>query len=745
MRRMVPQSEACPSTSDKPAPVNLGGYLVLPPNGTLCLSKGRWQGLLPVLALLPALLVLNSCGGGSTSTPTPTPTITVSCDKTSVIVNGTSLCTATITNLSSTLYDLEAGGVKNGNSMFGTFDASHLYTAPSTVPTPNNIVTITAVAQAQSTLTATTTITILPATAISAINCSGSTTALGLTVTSGMGLACTAADSSGHPISVFWQVNTITGGNATIGTIGAQGNYLAPLIPPAGGTVTITAVSQAVSTNTMSLTVNVTFGNAVLQGPFVFSTSGRVISGNGFFARAGSLNMGGDGTLIGTIEDYVSQTGGAKQLTFTGIYSIGPDGRGTMQFCENISTACTPTATKQAFFRIAVVSPQQAQIIEFSQPNTSAALEVGSGEMDKQDASVFGSGGLAGAYSFNFSGLSSAATPQSEVGEFSANGHGTISAGGPTTPGRIDINNGGPTTLAASTYTFSGNGQGTAKIITSAGTSSFSFYAVSSSRAKFIETDASAILVGDAFAQQTSSCNWGNNALNGAIVFETAGTKSGAGITDLVSFTADGNGVVTAALIDQNSGGTVSGPGSPLGGSYSIDACGRGTLNIPATSPTHSYVFYMTSVGNALIQEITYGVVAHGTMVPPQAGPFTAASLSGSYALQLAGTNATSTTMGNEEDLAGQLTSSGATTSQSGTITAGSVDINNSASNLGATQTVSPEAGTYTVATSGNRATMTLTSPQNLVLYIVSPPQAFAMVGNDNTGIVAIGSLFKQF
>jgi hypothetical protein len=740
MQRMVSQSEACLSPSGNPARVNSGGFLVLPANGTLCRLKARWQCLLPVLALLPALLVLNSCGGGNSSTPPPTPTISVSCDKPSVIVFATSQCTANISNLSSTLYDLEAGGVLNGNSTFGTFDATHLYTAPATVP-DKNVVTITAVARAQSTLTATTTITILPATAISAVNCSGSATTSGLTVTSGMGLACTATDSSGHPISVFWQVNTKPGGDSTIGTIGVQGNYLAPLIPPAGETVTITAVSQAVSTNTMSVTVSVTFGNRVLQGPFVFSTSGRVISGNAFFERAGSLNMGGDGTLIGNLEDYVSQTGGAKQLTFTGIYSIGPDGRGTMQFCENSSAPCTASRAT-AFFRIAVVSTQQAQIIEFSQPNSSAAPQVGSGEMDSQDASVFSSGGLAGIYSFNFSGLSLAGTPQSEVGEFSANGHGTISAGSSSTPGRIDTNNGGPQTLSASTtYTFSRNGHGAATI----GSSVFSFYVVSSSRAKFIETDASAILVGDASAQQTSSCNWGDNALNGTITFETAGTISGAGITDLVSFTADGVGGVTAASIDQNSGGTVTTPGSPLGGSYSIDPCGRGTLNIPATSPIHSYVFYMTSAANAVIQEITSGVVAHGMMVQPQAGPFTAASLSGSYALHLAGSNAMSATTGNEEDLVGQLTTSGATTSQSGSVTAGSVDINNNASDLGATQTVSPEAGTYTVATSGNRATMTLTSPQNLVLYIVSPTQAFAMVGNDNTGVVAIGSLFKQF
>jgi hypothetical protein len=719
--------------------------------------RGRWslntKRLMLILSALPVSLALNSCGGGGgSSTTTTTPAITLSCSPTSVTVNGPSTCTANVTNLSSTLVTWQAGGVAGGNSTFGTIDNSKgsettQYTAPASVPT-NNVVTITAIAQAQTSLTATAMITINKATAISAINCSGSTQSSNLTVSSGMPLACTAVDSGGNSIPVFWQVDTFTGGNATIGQITAQGNYVAPLIPPAGGTVTITAISQAVSTQTMSVMVNVIFGPKVLSGPYAFSTSGRVITGNTFFARAGSFVAGGDGTLTGIVEDFnqVGQSSGAAQRSFTGIYSIGPDGRGTMQFCENISTTCTVGRTT-ASFRISVVSPQQAQIIEFSQPNTSVSLMVGSGEMDSQDVSVFKTGGLSGAYSFNFSGLTSGGAPQSDVGEFDANGQGMILAGSTNVPakpgdipGKLDINSGGQQFLAATAYSVSSNGRGTVTF----GSSIFSFYLVSSSRAKFIETDTSAILAGDAFSQQTSSCSWGNNALNGALVFEAAGTNSGAGITELVSFAADAMGGVTGALLDENSGGTVSGPGSPLGGSYSIDACGRGTLSIPATAPTHTYVFYMTSIGNAVIQETTANVVAHGKMVQPQAGPLTAASLSGSYALNLAGTFAGGPA-GNEVDLAGVLTTNGANTSQSGTVTAGSVDINNTASDLGATQTVASETGPYTIATSGNRATMTLTSPQNLVLYIVSPTQAFAMVGTDNTGLVAIGSLNKQF
>src|SRR5713101_149638 len=192
--RVAHQFEVYLIPSSKSAPANLGGFLVRQPNGSICLQGTRWQRLLLILALLPALLALNSCGGGSSTSTTATPSITVSCVPSSLVVNATSQCTATILNLSSTLYNLEAGGVLNGNATFGTFDASHLYTAPATVPT-NNIVTITAIAQAQTTLTATTTITILPATAINAIDCSGSTTTSGLTVTSGMALACTATDS----------------------------------------------------------------------------------------------------------------------------------------------------------------------------------------------------------------------------------------------------------------------------------------------------------------------------------------------------------------------------------------------------------------------------------------------------------------------------------------------------------------------------------------------------------------------
>jgi hypothetical protein len=345
--------------------------------------------------------------------------------------------------------------------------------------------------------------------------------------------------------------------------------------------------------------------------------------------------------------------------------------------------------------------------------------------MVQQDVSSFSAASLLGTYTFNFAGVSSASAAQSEVGEFTANGSSGI------TSGQVDVNaGGGQSILATSSYSVSSNGRGTATIITSGGTFKFSFYMVSANRAKFIETDAFPILVGDAFKQQ-SIVAWGANSLTGPFVLQTAGSSAAGGVTDLVSLTSNGSGGVVAgsATVDDNNAGAVTSLSS-LGGSYAFDVSGngRGSLTVGA----HTYVFYMISTGSALIQETTAGIVAHGSLVQPQGGPFTLASLQTSYALSLSGVNGA----GSEEDFVGQLKTNGA-----GTVTSGSLDINN----FGTIQTGVSNVGTYATVAANGRTTMTLTQPQNLVLYFVSPTQIFAMVGVDINKTVASGSLYKLF
>jgi len=65
-------------------------------------------------------------------------------------------------------------------------------------------------------------------------------------------LQLTAPVSGSTNKSLVWKVNGVTGGNLTVGTISVSGLYVAPATIPIPATVTITAVSQADSTQSSS-------------------------------------------------------------------------------------------------------------------------------------------------------------------------------------------------------------------------------------------------------------------------------------------------------------------------------------------------------------------------------------------------------------------------------------------------------------------------------------------------------------
>ena len=700
------------------------------------------------LTWLPAALLLASCGGSSSSTPPPAPAITVSPTSATLIVKGTQQFTANVSNASSTLVNWQVNSVAGGNSSTGTIDSNGLYTAPSTVPT-SNVVTITAVSQAVSTLTATASVTINPAPTFT-VSPAG-TNAAPVVVRAGDTQPFSIVVSGGSSVPVTWEVNGQIGGTSTIGTITQQGNYIAPQIPPPGALVTITAVSQADSTQTSSAVVQVTFSNLSLSGPYVFSTRGAITTTGGFINRIGSFTATsqtstGSGTLTAGLEDVNEtsvQPNPASPAPFTGTYSITADGRGTMQFCENTSSGSCPPSAVTATFRIVVISAVRVQIIEFD------SFATGVGEMDPQDVSAFNAG-LSGSYSFDLSGISSVAAgtqhPGSWVGEFSANGAGGI------TSGETDLNDGGtltsPQIANTSSYATTADGRGTLTFNTSTTTFNIIFYIISAGRVKFLERDALPALVGDAFKQQqTPGVPWANSSLFCStppctFVFGVGGTSSatGAGL-----FTSDGNGnlVAGSGLIDRNLNGTAT--SGTLAGTYSIDASGRGTAPLAATlngvATPVTFAFYMISTGMAVIQETDSANVADGLLLLQHGGPFTAASLQGSYALNLAGLAG-----GTPENFVGQITADGA-----GKVTSGSLDININdfaAAGQPLMKQLPGEAvsGTYASVSSAGRATLSLNPSadnRNFVLYFVSPAQVFVL-GADSTRVAA-GVISKQF
>ena len=683
-------------------------------------------------------------------------------------VNGTVQFTATISNLSSTLVNWEVAGVIGGNlATTGSIDSNGLYTAPPTPPSPNNVVVITAVAQAQTSLTATSNLTITPPATITGIT----QTPASANVVAGTQVTFSATFSSGTGIGVNWFINNSPTCSSTLGAPNGlvvvngqntfpygqmtnQGVYTAPPIPPPGGAIALTAVSQADSKQTLCVPIILAFGNKSLDGAYAFSTNGRVISTNAFFARAGRFTAGA-GNISGGLETYneVGQ-GGATPHTFIGSYNIGTDGRGVMQFCEDTTASTCSASAASVFFKVIVVSAQQVQIEEFSAPGSNTAPRTASGQMLLQDTSVFKTSGLSGAYSFDFSGILTGPTQLSMVGEFSANSQGLINPSVISTiPGILDINNNGNLSQAqisgTSSYSINSSGQGTATLLTNDPTFpnlAFTVYIVSASRAVFIESDGNAVVAGDAIKQQTSSCTWGTNSLNGAAVLQTNGKSASGSVTDLIAFTANGTGTAAAGSNDENNAGAVS-SGNSLGGVYNIDStagqCGRGTLSLGSPA-SHSYVFYMISTSSAVVQETTSGIVGHGFLVKPQSGSVALEPLS-SFALSLAGTNGAGPNAKREE-LLGQFNvgSTGSLVANAGG-SFGSLDINN-ADGLGTTQGIALTAGAMTA---GNRATLSLTSAgpttQHFVLYLVSPTQLFAMSIDPAPAGVALGSLYQQF
>jgi hypothetical protein len=372
--------------------------------------------------------------------------------------------------------------------------------------------------------------------------------------------------------------------------------------------------------------------------------------------------------------------------------------------------------------------------------------------MLSQNASVAGAGthNLSGTYSFDFSGISATGATQSNVGDFVSNGQGTIAAGSTapsTVPGEIDTNIFGATStqaaVATTGYSVSANGRGT---VTLNGLT-FGFYPISSSRAKFIEIDptvapatSASILQGDAYIQQSSStCGWGLNALSGLAVYETSGSSAAGVIGDLGSFTASSNGstgTIATGSIDENNAGVVTSTVGTLTGGYTLDSCGRGTMTVG----THNYVFYIVASSNAVLQETTSGVSAHGLLLPSQGGPFVDATLTGSYAFRMAGTDAAGVNA-NREDFVGQLTSAGTGTGLTGTL-----DLND----FGTTQaSVGITGGSYPPPAAGIRETLMLplgTTPpstRSFVFYMVNPA-LFYVLDTDATG-TAVGVINKQF
>lgn len=385
------------------------------------------------------------------------------------------------------------------------------------------------------------------------------------------------------------------------------------------------------------------FSNASLTGQYALSMTGTELCAGqaSVFGRIGTFTADGNGNIVGGLED-VNVCTGVQTLEFTdGSYSVGSDGRGSISLTNNTGTTN---------YSIALSTTAQGFIAQ-TDVNTTA-----SGSFQQQNPAAFTDAAINGGYVFDFKGVDVAGTAvnlASIVGRFDADGSGNVSNG------LYDSNiagtlSGQQTFVPGAFYAVDSNsdgsvfGRGTAHI---AG-QDFAFYIVDGNRVKFIGTGFPSVFIGEAVAQQNIAFDVAS--LSGSYAFLISGTSSSGSIATAGRFTADGGGNITNVITDENNNGVVTLlPNGTVTGTYTVDAnqLGGGTLTwTDSTAGTFSFIFYLISPTQAVLQETDSKIVSDGSFSLQTTSSISTAALAGDYVFNWSGVST------DTEDFVGQLT-----------------------------------------------------------------------------------------
>lgn len=184
--------------------------------------------------------------------PLPGAQVTVSPANPDIVAGASLQFSATVQNGPQAVI-WEVDGIELGNSTIGFINSSGFYTAPATIPSPP-VVNVTAILQTDLSISGSTIATIVaPVPSVSISPSTGN-------VVTGKTLQFSAIVQNSTS-AIIWEVNGISGGNSTIGTIVPStpdlATYTAPASVPSPPTVTITAALQTDSLISASAGVTV--------------------------------------------------------------------------------------------------------------------------------------------------------------------------------------------------------------------------------------------------------------------------------------------------------------------------------------------------------------------------------------------------------------------------------------------------------------------------------------------------------
>ncbi|MFN7926695.1 MAG: DUF1800 family protein [Blastocatellia bacterium] len=237
-------------------------------NGTIT-SNGLYKA--PAVAPASPVTIRASSDANSERSGTATVTVTgaaqtvaisLSPASASVQTSVTQQFTATVTGTANTAVTWQVNNVTGGNATVGTITSSGLYTAPAAVPA--GAVTVKAISQADTTKSASANVTVTAPAVPIVVSLTPASASLAVNATQQFTASVTGTANT----AVTWQVNSVTGGNTTVGTITSSGLYAAPAAIPSG-VVTVTAISQADTTKKANANVTIIDPSAIAVGRFL--------------------------------------------------------------------------------------------------------------------------------------------------------------------------------------------------------------------------------------------------------------------------------------------------------------------------------------------------------------------------------------------------------------------------------------------------------------------------------------------
>jgi hypothetical protein len=403
-------------------------------------------------------------------------------------------------------------------------------------------------------------------------------------------------------------------GTATSGEVGST-SFTVQLVD---------ASTQLTATQALSLTITTATAcgsgsESLLSGQYALFLSG--FDAHGPVGILASFTADGTGHITAGFEDINSTAGVQSDVpvtTASSSYSVGADQRGCL-------TLVAGGVTRVFRFGLGLISSgvsQGGRTIEFDTiSNTTGVIRV-------QNPPDFSNAAVQGNFTFGVSSPFAAGGLLAASGVLTLSGSAVTGSGDINNNGTLNGGSAGPITFGAGTYSIGGNGRGTLSFTAGSSTLHLIVYVLYANQFFMMSGDAQSstntLFSGDAQLQTGAPYSL-TSLSSSSTLFASGQTSPGTPTGQVLAgiFTPDGNGNYSFSG-DQSLGGTVG--TVTVTGTYTVASNGR----VQLISSGGTTLFYLMSPNKGFIL-FTDAQVLSGFAEPQSGGPFTTASLTGTY------------------------------------------------------------------------------------------------------------------